>query len=156
MTLSNTPICLNLNKYTQTILRQIVTRLWTKALHDHLAATLHRQTDNKPSQVSAKGPVWCATSRPIGHRAVYKAVHWAWSTGDGRPSTVDNTWPHPLSLCVVNNRLTTDICSPHSVTVNVTWPNLLSLNAGQNSRGKHRYFWKQLFPLKQESQHAKN
>jgi len=29
---------------------------------------------------------------PSRHRAVHKAGHWVWSTGNGRRSTVDNTW----------------------------------------------------------------
>jgi len=29
---------------------------------------------------------------PSRHRSVHKAGRWMWSTGDGRRSTVDNTW----------------------------------------------------------------
>jgi len=32
----------------------------------------------------------CVT--PSRHRAAHKAGRWVWSTGDGRRSTVDNTW----------------------------------------------------------------
>jgi len=63
-------------------------------------------------------------SRPVDHRAVHRAEWWAWSTGDGCRSSVDNTWPHWPSPGVVSNRPTTVACLSHSATVNTSQLNL--------------------------------
>jgi len=47
----------------------------------------------------------CVT--PSHHRAVHKAGRWVWSTGDGRWSTVDNTWWR--STCHHENILSSDV-----------------------------------------------
>jgi len=70
----------------------------------HQENIFHRQTRNKYqlTPMNARAAASCA---------VHRAGRLVWSTGDGRRSMVDGTWPRPPSLsAAVNNRPTAVAC----------------------------------------------